>query len=79
MICRVLGVRKALTTSIGEVMTSTLITIKPKDTIRTAIRKMQQGEHRHLPVVDEEDHPLGIVSVKRIIHYLVEHYPSGDL
>ncbi len=32
MICRVLGVRKALTTSIGEVMTSTLITIKPKKT-----------------------------------------------
>jgi CBS domain containing-hemolysin-like protein len=38
---------------------------------------MQQGGHRHLPVVDEDDRPLGIVSVKRIIHYLVEHYPAA--
>ena len=29
---------------------------------------------RHLPVV-HDGRPVGILSVKRIVHYLVEHYP----
>ena len=77
LMCRVLGMRKPLTTTIREVMTAPPLTIQSKDSIRTAIRTMQQGGHRHLPVVDENDRPLGIISVKRIVHYLVEHYPSA--
>ena len=30
------------------------ITVEPKDPVRTAIRRMQKGGYRHLPVVDEE-------------------------
>ena len=29
----------------------------------------------HLPVVID-DKPVGILSVKRIVHYLVEHFPA---
>jgi hypothetical protein len=29
-----------------------------------------------LPVVDVAGRPLGVLSVKRIVHYLVEHFPS---
>jgi CBS domain-containing protein len=37
---------------------------------------MEEGGYRHLPVVDQAGRPLGVLSVKRIVHYLVEHFPS---
>jgi len=37
---------------------------------------MEEGGYRHLPVVDETGRTLGVLSVKRIVHYLVEHFPS---
>jgi CBS domain-containing protein len=37
---------------------------------------MVSGGYRHLPVVDEEGRPVGVLSVKQIMHYLVEHFPS---
>jgi len=77
LMCRVLGVGKALTLTIGEVMTPTPVTVSAKDSIRVAIRKMQHGGYRHLPVVDEENRPTGVLSVKRIVHYLAEHYPTA--
>lgn len=77
LMCRVLGVGKPLTSRISEVMTQEPVAVSPKDSIRTAIKKMQQGGYRHLPVVDEENRPVGVLSVKRIVTYLVEHYPTA--
>lgn len=74
---RVLGVGKPLTTPMSEVMTQEPVTVSPKDSIRTAIKKMQSGGYRHLPVVDEANRPVGVLSVKRIVTYLVEHYPAA--
>lgn len=72
---RVLGPRLPLTTTIAQVMTANPITVHPKDSIATAIRHMEDGGYRHLPVVID-DKPVGILSVKRIVHYLVEHFPA---
>ena len=48
--------------------------VHPKEPIGLAIRRMEEGGYRHLPVVDEGGRPVGVLSVKRIVHYLVEHY-----
>jgi CBS domain-containing protein len=74
---RVLAVGKPLTMPIVEVMTPDPVTIMPRDPIRLAVRRFEGGGHRHLPVVDESKRPVGILSVKRVVHYLVEHYPSA--
>ena len=74
---RILGVGKPLTVPMSEVMTAEPVTVLAKDTIRTAIKKMQLGGYRHLPVIDENNRPIGVLSVKRIVHYLVEHYPTA--
>ena len=44
--------------------------------IAAAVRKMEVGGYRHLPVVDGLGRPTGILSVKRIVHYLAEHFPA---
>lgn len=74
LLTRVLAIGLPLTTPIRECMTSTLVTVKPKDTVRQAIQKMEAGGYRHLPVIDEHHHPVGILSAKRILAYLVEHF-----
>lgn len=73
---RVLAAGKPLTVPVAECMTPDPVVVHPKDSISTAIRHMEEGGYRHLPVVDERGRPVGVLSVKRIVHYLVEHFPS---
>ena len=50
--------------------------MRPKDSVAAAVRRMEEGGYRHLPIVDEAGRPLGMLSVKRIVHYLAEHFPA---
>lgn len=73
---RVLAVGKSLDIPVSECMTPNPVTVQHKDSISTAVRRMEEGGYRHLPVVDEAGRPVGVLSVKRIVHYLVEHFPT---
>ena len=72
---RVMALGKPLSGPVSQSMTREPVTVHPKDPIATAIRRMEEGGYRHLPVVMDE-RPVGILSVKRIVHYLVEHFPA---
>ena len=73
---RILALGKSLTLPLAECMTAAPVTVQSKDSIGSAVRKMEVGGYRHLPVVDEGGHPVGVLSVKRIVRYLVEHFPG---
>jgi CBS domain-containing protein len=73
---RVIAAGRCWQTLLGDVMTPGPVCVRPKDPIRLAVRRMEQGGYRHLPVVDDTGRPVGILSVKRIVHYLVEHFPA---
>jgi CBS domain-containing protein len=73
---RVLAAGKPLTVPVAECMTPDPVTVHPKDSVGSAVRRMEEGGYRHLPVVNEKGVPVGVLSVKRIVHYLVEHFPS---
>jgi CBS domain-containing protein len=73
---RILALGKPLTLPLAECMTPAPVAVHSKDSIGSAVRKMEVGGYRHLPVVDEAGRPLGVLSVKRIVHYLVEHFPG---
>jgi signal-transduction protein with cAMP-binding, CBS, and nucleotidyltransferase domain len=72
---RVLAAGLPLSTSVADCMTPDPVTVQPRDPISVAIRWMQKGGYRHLPVV-VDGKPIGILSVKRVVHYLVEHFPA---
>ncbi len=76
LMARVLGPGLPLCTPMAECLTPNPVTIRPKDTVQTAIRRMEEGGYRHLPVVDESNRPVGILSAQRVVHYLVEHFPG---
>jgi signal-transduction protein with cAMP-binding, CBS, and nucleotidyltransferase domain len=72
---RVLASGRPLSTPLADCMTPEPVVVDPKDSISVAIRRMIEGGYRHLPVV-RNGVPEGILSVKRIVHYLVEHFPA---
>jgi CBS domain-containing protein len=73
---RVLAQGKPLTVPVAQCMTPDPVTVHPKEPIGVAVRRMEEGGYRHLPVVDEVGRPISILSVKRIVHYLAEHFPG---
>ena len=76
LLVRVLAAGLPLNVPITEVMTANPVTVDPKDSVRAVIKKMESGGYRHLPVVNGDGRPTGIISAKRIVHYLAEHYPN---
>lgn len=74
---RVIAADKPWTTPLGEAMTPNPTCVGEKEPVRAAIAKMQRGGYRHLPVLDEAGRPVGILSVRQIVHYIVEHFPTA--
>jgi CBS domain-containing protein len=74
---RVLAVGRPLSDTVRSVMTVYPRTVGSRDPIRRAIARMEKGGYRHLPVVDDAGKPVGILSVKRVVHYLAEHFASA--
>lgn len=73
---RILAAGKSLALPVSACMTPDPVVVHPKEPIAAAVRRMVDGGYRHLPVVDDQGRPLGVLSVKRIMHYLVEHFPA---
>jgi len=49
------------------IMSENPITATPGTPLMQAIRKMREANIRHLPVVDEEGKPVGIISLRDVI------------
>ncbi|MGN1402632.1 MAG: acetoin utilization AcuB family protein [Bacillus sp. (in: firmicutes)] len=49
-----------------EIMETEVITLSEEDTIESAIELMRKSQIRHLPIVDEERHLIGLVSSQDI-------------
>jgi CBS domain-containing protein len=54
--------RKVLGSTVAEVMTKDLVTIHPEQTVQEAARLMMQKEVHRLPVVDQNNALVGIVT-----------------
>jgi len=64
---------------IREVMTPDPETLSPDDPIVYALNKMSVGGFRHVPLVDAAGHPVGVVSVKDVVDYIVDFFPNDVL
>lgn len=62
----------------------TYMTRKPdflylSDPIAYALNRMAAGGYRHVPLVDENDHPVGFLSIRDIIDHLADYYSNEIL
>ncbi len=67
------------TLPLAGVMTSDPEVLSIGGTIAHALNKMSVGGFRHVPVVDENHHPVFVVSVRDIVEFLVEAFPREVL
>jgi CBS domain-containing protein len=62
------------TEPISTFMTKDPVTVEPTVTMAFALNLMSQGGFRHLPVTDKDLFPVGIISVKNIVDYIVDTF-----
>ena len=60
-------------------MTKNPETVGMDDGIAYALNKMHVGGYRHIPVVDKEGRPVGVVSVRDLLKFIVSLFPSAVL
>jgi CBS domain-containing protein len=79
LVVRVLGNKAALDLPVSKWMTPDPERVTRTDTVRKAVRLMQQRGFRSVPVVDEVGRITGCVRHKDIINYLAEHFSEQVL
>ncbi|MAF10031.1 hypothetical protein CMK11_06220 [Candidatus Poribacteria bacterium] len=67
------------TRTVSEIMTADPGVLPSGSTVADAIRVMHEGHFRHLPIVDAERVVEAVVSVRNILEYVVDHFPSEVL
>ncbi|MCI0642943.1 MAG: CBS domain-containing protein [Gemmataceae bacterium] len=65
--------------TVRQVMTKSPETLNSDDSIAFALNKMSVGGYRHIPIVDRAGKPVGVVSVRDLVDFLVELFPDGVL
>jgi len=66
----------AFNESIHQWMTPRPISISPDCSIWDAAKAMKDGGFRHLPVIDGEGRPVGIISIRNIVTYIADQFPD---
>lgn len=77
-VLRLLAAKTDMSQPIGSVMSGKPVTVNDSDTVGEAISRMAAGGYRHLPIVSSirPTEATGMVDVRGIMRYLVEHFPN---
>ena len=64
---------------VADYMTADPETLRPDDRIAWALKLMHVGGYRHVPLTDEAGRPVGVISVKDIVDFIVDLFPAPVL
>lgn len=73
------GGRNPAVLPLGDVMTSDPECLRESQTIAEVLRMMSVGGFRHVPVVDDQERPVFVVSVRDAVQFLVNAFPREVL
>lgn len=62
----------------AALMTTDLVTVAPDSSLREAMELMQEAHVGSLPVVDEQDRCIGVISVRDILNSELEQVETED-
>ena len=65
------------TWKVEEVMTPDPETLPSTATIAYALNMMSVGGYRHIPIVDRDSNPVGVVSLRDIADFVVDVFPDS--
>lgn len=61
---------------ISEFMTTNIQTLEANAKVAFAVRQMDLGGFRHVPVVDEQGRAIGVISVRDILRYFTDRFAA---
>lgn len=64
---------------ISDFMTADPQRITSDRSVTEVLRRMQRSRFRHLPVVDANGRPEGMISIRDVLTWLAEHFPDEFL
>jgi CBS domain-containing protein len=73
---RIVGGDVDLEQPVETMMTTNPHHLHLDETVRDAIDLMQTGRYRNVPLLDDEDHLIGVVRPQDILKYLAEAFPE---
>jgi CBS domain-containing protein len=66
-------------TTLADVMTPDPESLGLDDLVSYALNRMSVGGFRHIPIVDDDDHPVGVVSMRNVVDYMVDLFRTEVL
>jgi CBS domain-containing protein len=73
---RIVGGDVDLSQPVESMMTTSWHHLHVEETVRDAIELMQTGRYRNVPLLDDEDHLMGVIRPQDILKYLAEAFPE---
>jgi CBS domain-containing protein len=73
---RIVGGDIDLQQPVETMLTTELRHLHLDETVRDAIALMQTGRYRNVPLLDDEDHLVGVIRPTDILKYLAEAFPE---
>ena len=64
---------------VSDYMTPDPESLRVDDRIAWALKLMHVGGYRHVPLTDVEGRPVGVVSIRDIVEFIVDLFPSPVL
>ena len=61
---------------VSAFMTQNPVVLKPTDSVGTAIDLMGERRFYHIPLVDDQQNLVNVISVRTLIRFLAEFYPT---
>ena len=71
---KIVGREVDLDRLVDEFMTPDPEVLSPSHAIAFALNRMSLGGYRHVPLVESDGTPQGIISVKDVVDHIVEHF-----
>ncbi len=62
---------------VRDFMTKNVQTLKANAKVAFAVHRMDLGQFRHVPIMDDKDHPMALVSVRDLLAYLAGHMKTA--
>ena len=68
----VLQGRTSRDTLVGDILTRPAVTVRRKDSIEKCMQLMTANRIRHLPVVTEDNRPIGLISMGDLVNWVMQ-------
>ncbi|RME72408.1 MAG: CBS domain-containing protein [Chloroflexi bacterium] len=69
-------VKRPAVESVRNYMTQDVITLQPNDRLAYALHLMATHKIRHIPLVDDDGRPVGVLSFRTVVHYLKKNFAA---